>query len=276
MPSNLIKEQKNDSAVSTCCGQSTVWGYDFGKKILWTFAGVLLVYAIFWLGTMVRNNIRQYDYIGLSPKNERMITINGYGKVNSNNDIAVTTIGYSNTDKDVSKAQADNKIVMDQVLAELKTMGVADKDLQSNYTIYPDYNYTQDKGQVLQGYRVSNQLNVKIRDLDKVSAVLGLAGKYGATEVSGLTFTIDDPENLKDEARIKALADAKSKALQLAQTLNVRLGGVVSFSEWDATNGGPYPVYSAMGAEKGGGEPGVASGSQDVGMNVSVTYEILQ
>jgi len=151
MPSNLIKEQKNDSAVSTCCGQSTVWGYDFGKKILWTFAGVLLVYAIFWLGTMVRNNIRQYDYIGLSPKNERMITINGYGKVNSNNDIAVTTIGYSNTDKDVSKAQADNKIVMDQVLAELKTMGVADKDLQSNYTIYPDYNYTQDKGSYYSG-----------------------------------------------------------------------------------------------------------------------------
>ncbi|OGH88782.1 MAG: hypothetical protein A3J93_01685 [Candidatus Magasanikbacteria bacterium RIFOXYC2_FULL_42_28] len=276
MANNFVKEVKeNCCAVNADKACGGCWGADFGKKVLWTFAGVLLVYAIFWLGTTIRNNIKQYDFIGKADKFERQIAINGYGKVSGSNDIAVTTIGHSNTDKDVSKAQAENKKVMDQILADLQTMGVADKDLQSNYTIYPDYNYTEEKGQVLQGYRVSNQLTVKIRDLSKVSAVLGLAGKYGATEVSGLNFTIDDPENLKNEARKKALEDAQIKAGQMAVALGVRLGGVISFSEWDASPG-PYPVYSMMGAEKGGGEPGVASGSQDVAMNVSITYEILQ
>lgn len=268
MPINLAKGK--------CCGDGKCgcWGMDFGKKILWTFTGVLLVYAIFWVGTMVRNNIKQFDFIGKADKMERMLVINGYGKVSGSNDIAVTTLGYSNTDKDVAKAQLANKTVMDKILAELKTMGVVGSDLQSNYTIYPDYNYTQDKGQELKGYRVSNQLTVKIRDLSKVSAILGLAGKYGATEVSGLNFTIDDPENLKAEARTKALDDTQNKALELGQKLGVRLGGVVSYNEWDAT--GAYPVMYSMGAERGGGEPGVASGSQDVAMNVSVTYEILQ
>lgn len=271
MAQNFVKEVKEKYCGKTDGGCS--WGGDFGCKVLWTFVGVLLVYGIFWIGTGIRNNIKKYDFIGLADKTERMITINGYGKANGSNDIAVTTIGHSNTDKDVAKAQADNKVVMDKILSELKVMGVADKDLQSSYTIYPDYNYTEEKGQELRGYRVSNQLTVKIRDLSKVSAVLGLAGKYGATEVSGLNFTIDDPENLKNEARVKALADAQLKAVQLARSLGVGLGGVISFSEWEAS-GGPYPIYAM--AEKDGGMPSVAGGSQDVAMNVSVTYEILQ
>lgn len=275
MANNLIKEVKESRCADNKSGGSG-WGDDFGKKILWTFAGVLLVYAIFWLGTMVRNNIKKFDFIGHADKMERTLLINGYGKANGSNDIAVTTIGYSNTDKDVAKAQLENKQVMDKILADLKTMGVTDKDLQSSYTIYPDYNYTEEKGQELKGYRVSNQLTVKIRDLSKVSVVLGLAGKYGATDVSGLNFTIDDPENLKNQARVKALEDAQLKAVKMAAALGVRLGGVISFNEWDASSGGPYPVYSMMGAEKDGGGPGVASGSQDVAMNVSITYEILQ
>ena len=59
---------------------------------------------------------------------ERTISVNGFGKVVGSNDIAVTTIGHSNTDKDVAKAQADNKKVMDKIAADLKTMGIEDKD----------------------------------------------------------------------------------------------------------------------------------------------------
>ncbi len=268
MANNFIKDTKEKYCAD--------WGEDFAKKVLLTLGGVLLVYAIFWVGTSVRNNIKKYDFIGKADSMERQITINGYGKVNGSNDIAVTTIGHSNTDKDVAKAQAENKKVMDKILADLKAMGVADKDLQSNYSIYPDYNYTEEKGQQLVGYRVSNQLTVKIRDLSKVSAILGLAGKYGATEVSGLNFTIDDPENLKNQARNKAVEDAQIKAAQMARALGIRLGEVINFSEWEANSGGPYPMYAAMALEKGGGEPGVSSGSQDVAMNVSITYQIVQ
>lgn len=249
----------------------------FAKKIMMTIAGILLVYLVFYVGTLIRNNVKKYDFIGKADRMERTITVNGFGKVNGNNDIAVTTMGYSNTDKDVAKAQANNKKVMDQIYTELKKMGVEDRDLQSDYSIYPDYNYTEDKGQELKGYRVNNSLIIKIRDLNKISEALSLAGKYGATEVSGLSFTIDEPENLKSQARDKALADVKVKADHLANVLGMRLGGIVSYNEYE---GGvdlyqPKMMYAEAGGIGGGGPAAISGGSKDVNMNVTITFEVL-
>jgi len=251
---------------------------NFAKKIMMTVVGILLVYAVFYVGTLIRNNVKKYDFIGKADSMERTITVNGFGKITGNNDIAVTTIGYSNTNKDVAKAQSDNKKVMDQIYAELKNMGVDNKDLQSNYSVYPDYNYTPDRGQELKGYRVTNSLTVKIRDLSKISDVLSLAGKYGATEVSGLNFTIDDPENLKSEARDKALLDAKVKADHLAKVLGLRLGEVITYNEYEG--GGEIYQQKFMALDSVGGMGGAApaaisAGSKDVTMNVNVTYEVL-
>ena len=263
-----------------CAWCGGVGAHHFGKKIFMTIVGVLLVYAVVFLGTLIRNNVKKYNSIGKADKMERTVVVNGFGKVSGSNDIAMTTIGYSNTDKDVAKAQADNKKVMDPIYEELKKLGVADKDLQSNYTVYPDYNYTQDRGQELKGYRVSNSLTVKIRDLNKITDILNLAGKYGATEVSGLSFTIDDPESLKAQARDKALADLRVKAENLAKSLGVQFGGIVNYNEYEG--GGDYypPVAYAtkdMGGGMGGGGPvAVPGGSKDVTMNVSVVFEILQ
>ncbi len=259
----------------SCC--STAWRDDFGKKILMTLVGVLLVYLIIYVGTLMRNNMRKYQFIGQADQMERTITVNGTGKVNGSNDIAITTLGYSNTDKDVAVAQVANKKVMDAVMNDLKKLGVADKDMQTEYSIYPDYSFTQDRGQELKGYRVSNNVTVKIRDLSKMSAVLSLAGKHGANQVNGLNFTIDDPENLKLQARDKALSDAIIKAQRLTQTLGVRLIEVVSYNEYE---GGPEPIpmYARAEGLGGGGDMGgpeiVARGSRDVVMNVNVTFKI--
>jgi len=261
----------NSGANRECCN----WhGGDFGKKILITLLGVLLVYLIVFVGTLMRNNLKKFVYIGQADQMERSITVNGFGKANGSNDIAMTTIGHSVVDKDVSKAQAEAKKVVDGVMNELQKMGIADKDLQTNYSIYPEYNYTQDKGQELRGYRVNYSLSVKIRDLSKITAVLSLPGKYGATEVNGLTFTIDDPENLKMEARDKALADAAMKAKKLAQALGVRLVEVISYGEYE---GGPdYPVYGFKEGMGGGAAfDAAAPGSKDVTMNVNITYKVV-
>ncbi len=267
---------KND--MKSCGGNCHGLHNHFAKKILMTIVGILLVYGVFYVGTLIRNNIKKYNFIGKADRMERTITVSGFGKVSGNNDIAMTTIGYSNTDKDVAKAQADNKKVMDSVYAELKKMGVEDKDLQSNYTIYPDYNYTQDKGQELKGYRVSNSLTIKIRNLSKISDVLGLAGKFGATEVSGLSFTIDDPENLKSQARDKAVADLKVKANQLAGSLGVRLGGIINYNEYESGDYQSKMMYAqdAVGLGGGGGPANISGGSKDVTMNVNVVFEVLQ
>jgi hypothetical protein len=226
--------------------------------------------------------LEKHDFIGQADKMERTVTVNGIGKVTGQNNIAVTTIGYSNTDKEVAKAQMDNKEVMDKVMADLQKIGIEDKDLQTNYMIHPDYDYLPEKGQVLKGYKVSHSVTIKIRDLQKINEVFDLAGKYGATEVGGLNFTIDDPTNLKDEARNKAMEDAKLNAVQLAQSLGVRLGEVVSYNEYDSSNDYYYAKYYGMensmglGGIGGGAPETISGGSKDVSMNVNITFEILQ
>ncbi|MCX6779999.1 MAG: SIMPL domain-containing protein [Candidatus Magasanikbacteria bacterium] len=272
------KKDNGENLGSYNVGSRWMYGNNtFTYKMLSVLSVIFLLYGIVFVGTLINNNLKQYNYIGKAAKMERTIAVNGYGKVSGNNDIAVTTIGYSNTDKDVAKAQADNKKVMDQITSDLKKMGVEDKDLQNNYTIYPNYNYTPQKGQELIGYQVSNQLTIKIRDLTKIPNILSLAGKYGATEVSGLNFTIDDPENLKADARAKALIDARTKAADLADKLGVRVGSVVSYNEFEDNTGGPIYNMKALDSAQsvGGGPATVSSGSRDVVMNVSVTYEIL-
>lgn len=252
------------------------WGHgEFGRKIMLTLAGVLLVYLIFFVGTLMRNNMKKYDYIGQADQMERTINVTGLGKVNGINDIAVTTLGYTIVDKDAAKSQEDTNKVMDAIMKDLVGMGIAEKDLQSDYTLSPEYNYSENRGREFIGYRFSSSVTVKIRDLKKISSVLGLVGKYGATNLNGLNFTIDDPEELKGQARNKALQDAQVKAARLAQTLGVRLTGVVSYNEYDS---GDYPVSSfAMKAEGmgGAGPDMVATGSKDVMMNINITYKIL-
>lgn len=249
-------------------------GDHFGKKIIMTLFGVLLVYLTFYVGSLMRNSTRQYYFIGKADQTERTITVNGFAKVNAKNDLAMTTVGYTNTDSDVAKAQADNKKVMDAVMADLKKLGIEDKDLRSDYSINPQYDYT-DKGQVFKGYQVINNVTVKIRDLSKITSILGLPTKDGANQIGGLTFTIDDTENLKTTAREKALVDAKRRAAQLTQSLGVALGEVVAYADYESQTA-PIAYSRSMAMDGiGGGAPAIIEGgSNDVSMNVSVTYKI--
>ncbi len=251
--------------------------FDFVKKIMMTLAGVLLAYLIFYVGTLIHNSMRAYEFIGQADRMERTITVSGYGKVTGSNDIAMTTIGYSFVDKDVKKAQTETTKVMNQVMGDLKKMNIADQDLQSDFSIYPEYNYSPDKGQELKGYRVTQNVTIKIRDLSKITDVLGLAGKYGANQVNGLSFTIDDKEALKTQAREKALADAKLKAIRLGASLGVRVVSVVSYNEYES-GGSPMLLKANYMSSDAGSVPApesIAAGSNDVIMNVNVVYEIM-
>jgi len=250
---------------------------DFTKKIMVTLVGVLLVYIIFYVGIMIRNNIQEYYFIGKTDQSERMITVNGYGKAVGTNDIAVTTLGYSNTALDVSDAQKVNKKTMDGIMNDLEYMGIDKKDLQSDYTIYPEYEYHPEDGRKFKGYKVTSNVTVKIRDLSKIEDVLSLAGKYDANQLSGLQFTIDDTQNLKVQAREKAIEDAKEKATKLSRDLGIRIVSVVSYNEYESSEYYPRSNAKIMYDEAigmGGNVAEVASGSQDVSVNVNITYEI--
>ena len=270
-PAEVMPEKKSCCTMTNCS--------EMVKKLFITLLGILLVYVIVLVGSMIRNNLEKYYFIGQAEKMERTITVEAEGKVTATPDIAVTTMGMVSEGATVAEAQEKNTLVMNDLTAKLKNLGIVEDDLQTmNYNIYPRYDYTEEDGRMLIGYEVNQSLKVKIRNLDIANDVLTLAGEVGANNVSGLDFTIDDDEVYKAAAREKALEKVAEKTKVLAQSLGLEVVKVVSYDEYESGNNG-MPVYKAYAESTygmGGGLPAtdVQAGSTDVMMNVAVTFEI--
>ena len=237
---------------------------------------MVLLSGLFYLVVVTQNALREGKFIGKSADVRNTITIEGQGKVRGIPDIATVNLGFTVERKEVRDAQKENAVTMNRLILALKALRVSSEDMQTtDYSIYPQYDYLKDGAQKLRGYTVTQNVTVKIRDLSKVSDVLDQAGLLGLNQVGGIQFTMDEPEALRQQARVKALVNAKKKAGELARVAGVRLGRVVSFSE--NTNGGyPQPMFARSLALEGigGGVPDIQAGSQDVIVQATVTYEI--
>jgi uncharacterized protein YggE len=259
-------------------GPRSIWPRWDENRLYTALVAILLVYAAVWLLTAVNNNVRQFGVIGKAPETPRTIAVDGTGKVTAAPTIAMISAGVQ-TDggTNIAATQKQNTDKMNALTAAIKALGVAPADIQTaNYSIYPRYDYTTGKT-VLTGYTVSQSVNVKVRDLAKVSDVFQKAGELGANQVSGPDFTIDDPESVKADARAKAITNAEEKAATLAAALGVKLVRVASFNE---SSSAPVPydfsAKSAMGIGGGGNAapPQIETGTLDVVSNVTISYEI--
>lgn len=248
------------------------------SPVLAGLTGLALISLSIWMLANTRNAFAQYHIIG-KPDNVRdTITIDGEGKINAKPDIAQVTMGLVSEGMDIGQVQTQNTQKMNALVAALKSAGVAEKDLQTQqYYINPKYDYPNGT-QKLTGYQVSQQLVVKIRDLTKVGSLLTQAAQLGANQVNGLVFTFDDPSGLQQEARTKAIADARNKANELARALGVNVVKVVSFSESASGGVAPMPMYAyARDAEmksQAAPAPDIQVGSSDLTSRLSVTFEI--
>lgn len=244
-----------------------------GKRVLWN---LLLVAGIVYLSVTAMNAVKQNSYIGRPDAARDTIAISAEGKVTALPDIATISVGVQTENKAVSAAQKENSTKMNAIIEKVKSFGVASEDIKtSNYSIYPQYDYVNGR-QIERGYMVTQNIDVKVRNLDKIGDILAAVGDLGANQVGGVSFTIDEPEDLRQQARLKALEAAKKKAQALADAAGVKLGKVVGFSENEGYV--PSPMYYAKDAAMGmggGGAPSIQSGSQDVIVNVTVLYEIL-
>ncbi len=212
------------------------------------------------------------------------ITVSGKGEIYIKPDIATVSFGVTAESLDISKAQTDSAEKINAIIAELKKLGIDEKDIKTtNYNMYPRYEYQKttamypyDSGkQILAAYVVTQGITVKVRDLTKSGVVISSLGKLGATDISGLSFEVDNDDVVKAQARAQAIADAKSKAEVMAKALGVRLVKITGFSE-DAYY--PYAYKTmAMDARGMGGAavaPEMPTGENLLTSNVTVTYEI--
>ncbi|MDD2786396.1 MAG: SIMPL domain-containing protein [Patescibacteria group bacterium] len=236
---------------------------------------VAIVLTVF-LGVETRNAWLQYDYIGKSGRDT--INIEGQGKVTAVPDIAQVQLGVVTDGATVKDIQTKNTDKMNAIIKAVKDLGVETKDIQTdNYNLNPKYDWS-DGHQKLVGYTVSQNVTVKVRNLDKVGDVVSKGGELGANQIGGVQFVIDDPMVLQAQARDKAIDDAKQKADVLAKKLGLNVARVVSYSEY--TSGSPVPMpYLTMAKAMDSSvrseiAPSIEPGTQDVTANVTVTFEV--
>ena len=248
------------------------------NRILNIFIIILTISATAYLSILSWNSLKERNYIGVSKEQRHSIRISGIGKAIGTPDIAKIQLGYSSEKKTVAEAQKDNTEKMNAITSKLKKdFKIDKKDIQtSNYNINPQYDWNEGE-RTLRGYKVNQNLNVKIRDLEKVSQILDAAGTAGLNQVGGLNFAVDNPEKLKEEARTKALKNAKEKAEKSARELDVKLGRIISFNEY-GSNPNPQPMYKSYAVDEaglGGAAPNVEAGSTEITINATIEYEIL-
>jgi uncharacterized protein YggE len=161
--------------------------------------------------------------------------VNGEGKVMANPDIVLLSLGVEAEAKTVAQAQRDAAAAMDGVMRALKSNGVADKDIQTQrFSIYPVRKWIEDEQrEITIGYRVTNMVVVKIRQIDKAGTIIDAVAEAGGdlARIDSISFTIDDPTSYYKEARAKAIEDAIAKAKQMAQASSIRLGKLLYISE---------------------------------------------
>jgi uncharacterized protein YggE len=205
------------------------------------------------------------------------VTVSGEGTVTAPPDVAMITLGVSTQAATVADARDQAASALDAMIASIRNNGVDEDDIQTqNLSIFPEYSYP-DGNPVLRGYRVTNQVHVTVRDIDTTSQVVDDAVAAGgdATQIQGISFTIDDPASLRDQARELAVRDARARADVLASAAGVSLGDAIRISETTSPDG-PIPVFARDEAAQSGADIAtpIEPGQLDVTVLVTVTWAI--
>jgi len=234
------------------------------------------------------------QYVGsyaksIQPSSFRSFSVSAEGKAVTVPDIAQFNCSIiTEGGKNIGALQKENAEKANKVTAFIKSSGIAAKDIKTeDYSLIPRYqNYFPNPvisperpvaPPEIVGYTVSQTVSVKIRDFAKIGDILAGVIQNGANKVSELSFTIDDPTKIQDQARNEAIAKAQEKAVSIAKAANFRLGRLLSLEEGST----PQPFFMQRAMMKGAGAdfaaaapPAIEAGSQEVIVTVTLKYEI--
>jgi uncharacterized protein YggE len=254
------------------------------EQILKLLNKTFLLAAILVVGLLVFMTGQLFYQIKVADQqNQNQITVSGQGKVYAKPDIAEVSLGVTAQGKTVAEATQSGNTKMTSIIDAVKSLGVDAKDIQTtNYNLSPVYDYDVQplmysyypvKGsQTIVGYKLDQQAQVKIRDFEKIADVLQQATNKGANLVGNLQFTVDNPEQYKEQARAEAIKQAKANAQNLAKTSGITLGKLINVYE------NYYPNYDLKAMGLGGGmaesapAPSIEPGQQEINITINLTY----
>ena len=211
-----------------------------------------------------------------NPTGEQGLTVTGEGKSYVTPDVAKIDFGVSTEAKNLADSQKLNSEAIAKIKDALQAFSIDVKDIKTlYYTISPEYNYISSRAPQLRGYTTRHTIEVTVRKLEDADGVVQTLGNSGATEVNQVQFTVDDPSEVQNDAREKAIAQAKEKAKQLADLSGAHLGRIISISESVPDAGIIVPKYSSdMGMGGGVTTPGLEVGSAAITSYVTITYAL--
>lgn len=204
------------------------------------------------------------------------ITVVGQGEAFGQPDQAEVQVGVETFAPQVSQATSENEATIQTIMDALTAQGIAAEDIQTtNYNLWAEQIYGDQGPEGIAGYRVNNQVNVTIRDIDNVGAVLAAVTEAGANNIFGVYFSVSDPAALEVEARATAMTDARERAASLAELGGVNLGDVQIISEVIGP-AAPFPrgLGGGFAVEEAAMAPSISPGQLSYNVQVQVTFGI--
>lgn len=241
---------------------------------------LIVLGMILFAGIVVTSILRE----AIVERSDNQVTISGEGRISYQPDMAIINLGVQVDKVDTAEnALRQLNETIGRVIPAIKGLGISEKDIQTqSYSLSPQYDYI-DNVSFVAGYNASQALVVTVRDIsqnkDLVNRVIAEAARSGANQVNSITFSTTKLAELKQQARLKAIEDAKNKAGVMAQAAGVRkLGRVVGWYEnvvQSPESSGYFDSYSGLGGPKEGVVmPEIPSGTQEVVVEVGLSYQI--
>ncbi len=243
------------------------------KKILLNFFVIVIVS----LGALYLVKVFDISYpLTLVTTNKSTeLAVIGEGKVEVSPDTAYVDAGITVDNRGTVKEVQDTiNTINNKIINALRDIGIEKTDIKtSNYSVYPNYKYDNNIN-TINGYNGNATVEVKVRNTQTVSQVIETVTSAGANQIQGVRFTIDKPEVFREEARDKAIANAREQAEKMAKNLGIKLGKIVNIIESSSSQ--PISLYGkayAEGLGGGGGAPIVEQGTQTVTSIVTLYFE---
>lgn len=238
----------------------------------------LIMVFILAIGVFAGTLMKGEDKTMAAPTNEgndkKTVSAQGEGVVNVTPDIALVSLGVETSNKEMSKAQSDNSKLMNDIMAELKNLGIQEQDIQTeNYSVYPDYEWQNDKRKLI-GYKVENTVRVKVRKIDDTGKILDAVAAKDANIVNGIQFTREDTSEIYKEALKLAVKDAEDKAKVLTGYFGINNLTPATITE---KSQGYYPMSYPAGSdlmvEAERASTPISTGQLEIRASVDVTFE---
>lgn len=204
------------------------------------------------------------------------LAVVGEGKVDVIPNTAYVDVGVTvNNLQTVEEARTKIDKINTQLVAAVKKLGITSKEIKTtNYSVYPTYTYENNTNRIT-GYDGNATITVKTNKTEVVPLIIEEATKAGANQINNTRFVVDDPALYREEARGKAIKNAKDQAEKLAKSLGIKLGKVVNVVESLSGGSNTNPLmYDKMGGGMGGGVgPTLESGSETITSTVTLYFE---